>query len=230
MSVVICYNTNDLSLVVTDTRITCSDGKFTDNNEKLVKLPIGWCAGVGASGFLDEIKDKLIANNINVECDIINAYNEVYNNYNNSVYTEEQIDMSALIVSYLANNKFETVILNNKCIRTNKYIYTNNYVNIAEPIELIEEEFLNNDYKKNFPLVEIKCKHRAIKRIFQIFNYISYNCMSVSKIYDIGVMYLNNGNIHRCRFTGNIEKIISKSYKKIRKKNNNSIYKISDYY
>ncbi|NFC89753.1 hypothetical protein EXN13_19295 [Clostridium botulinum] len=138
--------------------------------------------------------------------------------------------MSALIVSYLTNNKFETVILNNKCIKTNNYIYTNNYVNIAEPIELIEEEFLNNDYKKNFPLVEIKCKHRAIKRIFKIFNYISYNCMSVSKIYHIGAMYLNNGNISRCRFTGNIEKIISKSYKKIRKNNNDSIYKISDYY
>lgn len=230
MSVVICYNTNDLSLVVTDTRITSSNGYYTDNNQKLFNLPIGWCAGVGAGGFLDAVKDKLLETNINTERDIINTYNEVYNNYNNNIYTKEQIDMSALILSYLANNKFKTVLLNNKWINANKYIYTNNYVNIAEPIELIKEEFLLNDYKKNFPLIEIKYKHIAIKQIFKIFNYMSYNCRSVSKIYDIGIMYLNNNKLYKCRFTGNIEKIVSKSYKKIRKNNNNSIYKISDYY
>ncbi|WP_434283545.1 hypothetical protein [Clostridium botulinum] len=207
MSVVICYNTNDLSLVVTDTRITCSDGDFTDNNEKLVKLPIGWCAGVGASGFLDEIKDKLIANNINVECDIINAYSKVYNNYNNSVYTQKQIDMSALAISYFPNNKFKTAILNNEYIKRNKYICGYNYIHILYPIEYLQEPNLMDYLNKQYPL---KCDvgeylNKAIRHILKIFKEIKYNCMSVSSVCDIGGMYLKGNLLYKFRIKNDVD-------------------------
>src|SRR5687768_15201992 len=64
MTVVISYVSDEFSLIVTDTRITFIDASFNDNIGKLRSLahPLGWCAGLGYSPYLEKFKDLTTKN------------------------------------------------------------------------------------------------------------------------------------------------------------------------
>ncbi len=224
MSVVICYKSNFLSLILTDTRISYGysmDGEiveYTDNNEKLIELPIGWCAGAGIHEFIDDIKDGLLNNEIENIPQVTNVYKNTYSKFKKYTnYSEKDINISAVAVSYIGKCEneitpnFNIILLNEKTIDGDKYAIVNNEnIYILFPIEYIKDKHLVDILKSKFLLHydfdgDI---NKLIKYILEIFEEISKNSNTVSEICDIGLMAVSEGILYKIRINNNLETLL----------------------
>ncbi|MBS4539810.1 hypothetical protein GOQ27_15150 [Clostridium sp. D2Q-11] len=93
MSVAICYVTDTMSIIATDTRVTRNTiGKqlsFSDDAIKLTSIPnLGWCSGVGSEGMINDFKKELLKNrNESITTrDIRLLYNNILLDYHSKLH------------------------------------------------------------------------------------------------------------------------------------------------
>jgi hypothetical protein len=231
LTAVLCYTTNLFSLILSDNRVSYgkyAQGGYSDDYEKLVNLKdMGWAAGAGAADYLDELKQRLAVTPINNVEEIIKIYQEVSDSFSsNSIYSGDDIDMSAAVASWLGFDehldffKFNIGILSPnhidqeglKCVGPNQ-IFT-----------LYPVDYLENENKILDLLNRHGCEYQfdgdlntLYKKVFSIFKEIAQNSDFVSSSCDIGLHMIQNDGIYKIRFSGEIDNLIQEA-------NENSIH------
>lgn len=219
MSVVISYIDNDISIIATDTRVSSNNGSWNDNEIKLITLPyadFGWLAAVGPSLVIKTFYNYLEGIDIDDYLSLSNAYNNIISYFINE--SPECVDiLNKFSLSYSWITKVENVFTTNIGILSNRY-YGNNFgilkngsISILYPptydsIELfnkfVTKYSLDKNYKYDGDLANIS------NHIASIFNEISHNCNTVSRILDIGICTISQDKYFKRKRRDSIENVI----------------------
>jgi len=233
VSVVISYVSDLISFVVTDTRISyglsMDDIKYyKDNKDKLYNISnMGWCAGVGANGFINYIKEEISSVNITSTSEVQMIYkNALEKSFRFKEYNSDAVSMTGLVVSTVTFNSelctpvTRVIILSsdNTNDDNNVYYLNKNIIYIMYPINYINNTKLIDDL-----ITKINLNHEfngdveeILYKILTIFSIISSNSNGVSKICDIGLQYYSQteNKFVKGRIKDNIDILIESYYNK----------------
>ncbi len=210
MSVVLCFYSNQFSVIATDTRFSIGYKlgghifKTDDSGVKLFEHPAGWAAGVGCFGFLQYVMQQA-------------AQIDAYQGENfDRLYQECLLKYPTIHHSYLESDLHDSAIILS-CVETDKdhrrFLSMRRHVsNIkTSPITKLNELTLYTSYppeiaKNENVLCAIKAKNsepiqpgltNCISRICDAFCDIQSNAKSVSHICDIGILKVDSFGIEK---------------------------------
>ncbi|WML52222.1 hypothetical protein RCG17_22975 [Neobacillus sp. PS3-12] len=223
MTAVLCYTTDYLSLIISNKRVSYgkyAEAGYTDEYEKLVNLPeMGWAAGAGAAGYLDQLKESLANTVISSVQDIMDVYNKVSTSFSlNPFYSEEDLNSSAVVASWIGFDeeinsiKFRIGVLSSEHIgQEGMGSLRDNQIFTLYPIDYIEDEDKIRDlwnrhgweYQFNGDI------NALFEKMFTILNEISSHSKYVSSTCDIGLQILLGDGIYKVKFSGEIDELIN---------------------
>lgn len=223
MSVVIAYSTDVLSIILTDKRV--SFGKYaefgySDDGEKLINLSdMGWAAGAGVSEYLYDLKQNLSSENIKDVKDIINVYQKISNTYFiDPNYSKEDIDMSAVVASWLGFDEKICFFKFNVGILSSQHISENGIKTLSpnQIFTLYPIDYLDNQNKISSLLSKHGCEHqfdgdinKLYEKIFGLFREIAEDSKYVSTTCDIGLHLIQKDGVYKIKLSGEINELMN---------------------
>jgi hypothetical protein len=222
MTVVLCYTTDVLSLILSDKRVSYgryAEFGFSDDYLKLVNLPeMGWAAGAGAGDYLDQLKETLANTEILSVADIMKVYQAVTTSFSsNSFYSEQDIKNSAVVASWIGYDeqtefiKFRMGILSSDHIGKEGIASLNdNQIFTLYPIDYVEDtskvsDVLNKYGEEHHFDGDLNA---LFEKVFSIFEEISRTSDFVTSTCDIGLQLLQNDGIYKIKFSGEISELL----------------------
>lgn len=220
MSVVISYVDNAISLIVTDTRLSLNDGGYDDNHEKLYDIPynnLGYFAGVGYKALIDATFEYTIkSNNVDYE-KFYTVYNFIANAHltdeylkTNGLTTNPIIDKTHIVYSWFNGENIEVGILSKGYTGDKKTKLINGYILPFLP-QYYDNEKTGDFLKRYYPEGNY-CDgdiNKVLLKISQMFNEVSLNDSSVSRVIDLGLYYNKDGVLIKSRRKDSIDTIIN---------------------
>lgn len=203
MSVVILYRSRIMSIMATDTRITWTSpdsGSYTDNNDKLINIPIppyGWSAGCGSSQLIDTFQEMIINNQ-----EENNTLHDLFNKAIQKNIPTERIDQmiqTTIALSWLKVPEFIIGMFSSRFGIDKYFLPDVNCIKIIFPGEY-NQQMADEYYKNNeLEISNDRDFNYILKRIVEIHKFFSSTCETVSPVCDIGIQIAMDDGVYKLR-------------------------------